>query len=257
MNFTFFVPDLCRPSVYHLKSVGVTFRSWTISRSNCKCSFLSTRLIRLRSWLAYKTASVWSEGYRSVWSNRIGSLDLNGLLASIFSKVGSTVFINWNQWITTFGRLEYCACGSPEDLYLLHLVPVGVTFSKLWAVCRSNQCHSYSHTFHCNWSGFPTNCLSGGRLQFRLVHRVGSLAWIDSLLHLKAASTVSSIGTNGSPLQTLEFLFAEVLEWALCWLRRFLLLPWSLLSICRSNLGAILIDCLTVTDEYQHSFFWW
>ena len=58
-------------------------------------------------WFAYKLL-IWSEGYSSIWCNRVSSLTWNHFfLASIFEG-WFNCFINWNQWITTLEGWSTC-----------------------------------------------------------------------------------------------------------------------------------------------------
>ena len=119
---------------------------WTVSRSDWGAVLIHTFDCDW-IWVSDKLF-VWSEGYCSVWRNRVGSLTWNRLLFASICEGWLDHFINWNQWITTFKRwrtglwdtLRTCAgCASSCRGYLSHC----------WGISRSNWGTILIHTFHC------------------------------------------------------------------------------------------------------------
>ena len=72
----------------------------------CGC-YWSTILIHTFdcNWIrtTYKLL-VWSEGYSSIWRNRVSSLSWNSLLFASIVEAWLYCFIDWNQWISTRKR---------------------------------------------------------------------------------------------------------------------------------------------------------
>ena len=72
---------------------------WTVSRSNRSAILIHTLHCNW-IWTTYKLL-VWSEGYSSIWCNRVSSLTWNRLLFASIVEGWLDCFIDWNQWITT------------------------------------------------------------------------------------------------------------------------------------------------------------
>ena len=143
---------------------------WTISRSHW-CTILIHAFNRYWVCFAYKLP-VWSEGYCSVWRNRVSPLTWNRFLFASICEGWLNCFINWNQWITTSKRwspglwntLRTCAdCASSCRSDLSHC----------WSISRSNLCTVLIYTFHCDWS-WCTNILFFRRKGNRAI-------WIDAV----------------------------------------------------------------------------
>ncbi len=148
---------------------------WTISRSNF-CTVLIHAFNRYWVWFAYKLL-VWSEGYCSVWRNRVSSLSWNHFfLASIFEG-WLNCFINWNQWIATlegwcaglWKSLRTCAsCTSSCRSY----------FRKLWTISCSHWSAVLIHAFNRYWIWFAYKLLIWREGHSSIwCNRVSSLTW--------------------------------------------------------------------------------
>ena len=143
---------------------------WAVSRSNF-CTVLIHAFNRYWVWFAYKLL-VWSEGYCSVWRNRVSSLTWNRLLFASIFEGWLDCFIDRNQWIATLEgwstslrkSLRTCAgCVSAGWDYLSHC----------WCISCGNFCTILIHSFHCDWI-WCTNIL--------FVWRKGNRAiWIDAV----------------------------------------------------------------------------
>ncbi|RSJ37199.1 hypothetical protein D8820_11120 [Streptococcus sanguinis] len=152
---------------------------WTISRSNWCAILIHTFDC---NWIrtTYKLL-VWSEGYSSIWSNRVSSLSWNSLLFASIVEAWLYCFIDWNQWIATlegwstglWNTLRTCArcAGSCRS----HL-------SKLWAVSRRNWCAILIYTLNSYWIWTTYKLLVWSEGYSSIwSNRVSSLSW-NSLL---------------------------------------------------------------------------
>ncbi len=143
---------------------------WTVSRSHW-----STILIHAFhcDWIWFTNELlVWSEGYCSVWRNRIGSLTWNRLLFASICESWLDCFIDWNQWVTSLEGWGTClwntlrTCAGCASSCRSH-------FSHCWCISCSNFCSVLIYTFHCDWIR-STNVL--------LIRRKGNRSiWIDAV----------------------------------------------------------------------------
>ena len=143
---------------------------WTVS-----CSDWSAVLIHTFDcdwiWVSDKLL-IWSEGYCSVWRNRVGSLSWNRLLFTSIFEGWFNGFIDWNQWITT---LEGWGA-SLRDTLRSCASCISACWSDLghcWCISCGNFCTILIHSFHCDWS-WCTNILFFWRKGNRAI-------WIDAV----------------------------------------------------------------------------
>ena len=100
---------------------------WTVGRSNWSAILIHTFHCNW-IWVPNKLL-VWSEGYSSVWCNRVGSLAWNRFLFASIFEGWLYCFIDWNQWITAlegwsarlWNTLRACAsCAGSCRCYFFH-----------------------------------------------------------------------------------------------------------------------------------------
>ena len=193
-HFTFLYLTL-KPLCLISRTSWCYFRKlWTVSRSDWG-TILIHAFNHYWIWFAYKLL-VWSEGYSSIWCNRVSSLSWNHFfLASIFEG-WLDCFIDRNQWVATLEGWGTClrntlrACASCTSSCRRYL-------SEFWTVSRSYWSTILIHTFHGDW------------------------IWISNKLFIWSESHSSVWCNSVSSLTWNRFLFASIFEgWLNCFIDR-------------------------------------
>ncbi len=218
---------------------------WTISRSNF-CTVLIHAFNRYWVWFAYKLL-VWSEGYCTIWRNRVSSLSWNHFfLASIFEG-WLNCFINWNQWVATLEgwgsslRKALRACASCTSSCRSDL-------SKLWTVSRSDWGAILIYTFDCDWIWVSDKLFVWSEGYCTVwCNRVGSLTWNSLLFASIFEGWLNCFIDWNQWITTLE-------GWSTS-LRKALRTCASCTSSCRSDLSEFwTVSCSNFCTIFIHTF---
>ncbi|KJQ63597.1 hypothetical protein TZ88_02129 [Streptococcus gordonii] len=212
----------------------ITCTSWCYFRKlwTIGCSDWSAVLIHTFDcdwiWFAYKLL-VWSEGYCTVWRNRVGSLTWNGLLFASIFEGWFNGFIDWNQWVAT---LEGWGTSLRESLRTCASCPSSCRcdLSEFWTVSRSDWGTILIHAFNHYWIWFAYKLLVWSEGYSSIwCNRVSSLTWNRLLLASIFEGWLDCFIDWNQRITTLE-------SWSAC-LWKALRTCASCASSCRSDLS--------------------